>query len=90
MSVKIHISPHLSHLANNQIVTDVRGNNVGQCLSQVVDKFPDLKTQLFNNNGELNNNIEVFVNQKSSYPEGLAKTVEDGDEIHIVEMIVGG
>jgi hypothetical protein len=56
----------------------------------VVNKFPELKTQLFNNNGELNNNIEVYVNQKSSYPEGLAKTVENGDEIHIMEMIVGG
>ena len=90
MSVKIYIPAHLSHLAKNQIMTEVDGNNLGQCLNRVVDKFPELETQLFNNNGELNNNIEIFINRKSSYPEGLAKTVKDRDEIHIMEMIVGG
>ena len=90
MSIKIHIPPALSYLAENQTVTDVSGSTVGDCLSHLIDRYPELESALFGEDGELNNVLGVYVNLQSCIPEELAKTVNDGDVIHIVETVIGG
>ena len=90
MSVTINLSPTLSSFANNQVVVEVKGNTVGECLDQLVKQFPKIKPLLLGKNGKLHNYIEVYVNQESSYPEELAKPVKAGDELHITMIIAGG
>ena len=90
MSVKINIHPFLSQHTNNQDVVEVNGSTVGQCLEQLVARFPELRQWLFEKNGKLNRLVEIYVNMESSYPEELAKPVKDGDELHIVIIISGG
>ena len=90
MSVKINIHPFLSQHTNNQDVVEVNGSTVGQCLEQLVGRFPGLRQWLFEKNGKLNRLVEIYVNAESSYPEELAKPVKDGDELHIVIIISGG
>jgi len=90
VSVKIHIHPFLSQHTNNQDVVEVNGSTVGQCLEQVVARFPELKQWLFEKDGKLNRLVEIYVNMESSYPEELAKPVKDGDELHIIIIISGG
>jgi hypothetical protein len=34
--------------------------------------------------------FEAFVNMESTGPDGLARTVEDGDEVHLIIIIAGG
>lgn len=88
--VKVNVHPSLSHLTGGQQVVQVKGNNVGQCLDQVVARYPDIKGWLFGKNGKLNNVIEIYVNGKSSYPEELTMPVKDGDELHVAAIIIGG
>ena len=90
MSVKIDIHPFLLHLTNDQAVVEVNGSTVGQCLEELVSRFPELKEWLFGKDGNLNSLVEIYVNLESSFPEELAKTVKDGDELHIVIIIAGG
>ena len=90
MSVKIHNHPTLSHLTNGREVVEVEGSTVGQCLEQLVSRFPEMKGWLFGKNGKLSNVVEIYVNLKSSYPEELAKPVKDGDELNIILVISGG
>ena len=90
MSVKINIHPFLSQHTDNQDVVEVNGNTVGQCLKELVTRYPDLKPWLFEKNGKLNRLVEIYVNNATSYPEELAKPVKDGDEIHILIIIAGG
>lgn len=90
MSVRINIHPFLLQHTNNQDVVEVNGSTVGECLQQLVSRFPDLKPWLFERNGRLNRLVEIYVNTESSYPEELAKPVRDGDELHIVVIIAGG
>lgn len=90
MSVKVNIHPGLSHLTGGQDTVEVSGSTVGQCLDRLVARFPAAKGWLFGKNGKLNNVIEIYVNMKSSYPEELAMPVKDGDELHIIAIIVGG
>jgi molybdopterin converting factor small subunit len=90
MSVKINIHPFLSQHTNNQDVVEVNGSTVGQCLEQLVARFPELRPWLFEKSGKLNRLVEIYVNMESSYPEELAKPVKDGDELHIIVIISGG
>ena len=90
MSVKINIHPFLSQHTNDQDVVEVNGSTVGQCLEQLVARFPELRPWLFEKGGKLNRLVEIYVNMESSYPEELAKPVKDGDELHIIVIISGG
>lgn len=89
MNVKINIPPFLSHLVNVEAAA-VNGRTVGECLKDLVEQFPQLGTQLFTNNGRLFKYLEVYINGKSAYPNELAKQVNDGDELNIVNIICGG
>ena len=90
MSVKINIHPFFHHLTEDQDVVEVNGNTVGECLRQLVARFPEVKNWVFEKNGNLNRLVDIYVNGESAYPDELAKMVKDGDELHIVVIIAGG
>jgi len=90
MSVRINLHPTLHSFANNQAVVEVNGSTVGECLSDLVEQFPQIKPMLFDKQGKLLNYVDIYVNYESSYPEELAKPVKDGDELHITLIIAGG
>jgi len=90
VSIKINIHPFLSQHTNDQDVVEVNGSTVGQCLEQLVARFPELRQWLFEKDSKLNRLVEIYVNMESSYPEELAKPVKDGDELHIIVIISGG
>jgi len=69
---------------------EVEGNNVGDCLEDLIRQFPDMRNALFDKKGKLLNAVEIYINQKSAYPDELAKPVKDGDDIHITLMLAGG
>jgi molybdopterin converting factor small subunit len=68
----------------------VKGTTVGECLKNVVKKYPGMESSLFGKNGKLSNIVEIYVNLQSAYPNELAKQVKDGDEIHVTMMLAGG
>jgi molybdopterin synthase sulfur carrier subunit len=88
--MKVQVPPTLSHLTGDSIVIEVVGSTVGMCVSDLVRRFPRLKAELFGGDGKLEKNVEVYVNLKSTYPEGLGTKVKEGDEIEIVVMLAGG
>jgi len=90
MSVTVNIhKTHRQH-TNGLSKIEVEGNTVGQCLDHLVAQYPGLKEALFEKKEKLRNNIEIYVNLESAYPDELAKVVKDGDEIHITVMLAGG
>jgi len=90
MSKTIRIHQGLRHLTGNQPTVDVNGATVGECLKDMVTRFPGMESKLFDKKGKLLNYIEIYVNSKSSYPEELAMPVKDGDVLTIILMIAGG
>ena len=90
MSITVNIHQALRQITNNQATVEVSGTTVGECLTELVQKFPDIKTKLFGKNGKLLNYIDIYVNAESSYPEELAKPVKDGDKLSITLMLAGG
>ena len=90
MSVKINIHPVLHHFTDDQDIVKVDGNTVGECLGELVARFPQIEKGLFGKNGKLLNYVEIYINGQSAYPDELAKPVKDRDEIHIIIMLAGG
>lgn len=90
MSVTINI--HKTHrvYTDGQENLSVEGCSVGECLDHLIQRYPGLKSALFNEKGKLRNNIEIYVNAESAYPDELKKPVKDGDELFITVMLAGG
>jgi len=90
MGIKVHATPLLSQYTNNQRIVEVNGSTVGECLKNLVEQFPSIEEVLFNEHGELLGYLDIYVNEESTYPEELIKSVKDGDELSITLMIGGG
>lgn len=90
MTVKVKVPYFLRYLTNGVAAVDVEGGTVGECVSALVQQFPQLEDKLFNKDGGLLRYIDVFINDESAYPEELAKPVRDGDELSIMNIIAGG
>jgi molybdopterin converting factor small subunit len=90
MTVEITLPQYLQSLAGDKKAVEVGGGTVGECLGDLVGRYPDIKPVLFTKKGKLRSHIEIFVNKKSSYPEELAKPVVEGDKLDIVNIIAGG
>jgi len=90
MAVKVHIHTTHRQLTNGAEVVIVEGNSVGECLNQLIQQFPGMERALFAKRDKLLNNVEIYLNHASAYPNELAKPVEEGDEIHLVVMLTGG
>jgi len=90
MSVKVKIPPPLRQLAGGKDVADVVGQTVGECLDNLEVQFPGIKQRLYDKQGRLLNYFGVYINSESAYPEELTKPVNDGDELTIAILIIGG
>jgi molybdopterin converting factor small subunit len=93
MRVKVNFYyPHLKALVNNQDSVEVQGNTIGNCLHNLVSRFPDIQSRIFDNQLQLLNFIVIFHNGETTYyePDPLAKPVDDGDELSIVLLMAGG
>ncbi len=90
MSIKIHLHSTHRRYADGKAVVEVEGHTVGECLQALVGRYPGLKPVLFDDNGELQRNLEIYINLESAYPDELLKPVKHGDQVHITVMLTGG
>lgn len=90
MGIRIDVSLLSYKYTNGQQIVEVSGTTVGECLGDLVKQFPRIKEALFMADEKLNEYLDIYVNQESTYPEVLAKPVRDGDELYIVPIISGG
>ena len=91
MSIKVNINRQfLQSRTTDWTTVEVSGNTVGECLHHLVKQLPAIKKKIFNKDDKLLDWICIFVNWKDTFPEPLAKPVKDGDEIHIMPLILGG
>ena len=87
----IKISLHTTHrqYTDGKEIIEVEGTTVGECLKDLVKKYPPLDKEIFKK-GTLNSLIEIYIDGASAYPNEMARTVKDGDKIDLVYMLTGG
>ncbi len=73
------------------VEVDFDGRDVDTLLIFLVDKYPNLKNELYTDAGELTDYVIIFVNDKPiSALEKLETKVRDGDKIMFFFPISGG
>jgi molybdopterin converting factor small subunit len=90
MTAKIHVHLTLRRFTQGEQTVDVEGKTVGECVKDLIGKYPDIESSLLDKRGHLLNIVEVYVNGESAYPDELAKPVKEGDNIHLTLMLAGG
>jgi molybdopterin converting factor small subunit len=88
--IKVNIHPYYIHLTNNQDVIEVQGTTVGECLKSLMKQYPDFEQIFFDENGTFTDEVNIFINYGTIFPEELSKPVTNGDELHIIPTIMGG
>ncbi len=88
---KIMIPTPLRQFADKKDAMEVRGTTVGEALAELTAAHPDMKKNLFTDEGKLRSFVNVYVNDEDiRFLEKDKTPVAAGDTISIVPSIAGG
>ena len=88
---KVIIPTPLRQFTGKQDSVSVPGATVGQVLSALTTQYPDLRKQIFNDQGKLRSFVNVYLNDEDiRYLGKDATAVSDGDTLSLVPSIAGG
>jgi hypothetical protein len=90
MSVEVNIPPFFQPLAGNVNTVEVSGRTVADCLIALVKRYPRLKSKIFTPKGKLLQGLNIFINGEAASPGALARSVRNGDKLHITYIVMGG
>lgn len=90
-TVTIRIPTPLRSATDGQSTVDVDGRTVDEALRALVDRYPDLADNLYNEDDELRQFVNVYVDDEDvRFEEGVDTSLDPGDEVSIVPSIAGG
>src|SRR5271154_2194491 len=88
---KVLIPTPLRQYAAKKDSVELSGATVGEVLSALTTEFPDLRKQIFNDEGRLRSFVNVYVNDEDiRYLQKDATPTAAGDTVSIVPSIAGG
>jgi adenylyltransferase/sulfurtransferase len=88
---RILIPTPLRQFAGKRDTVEVSGKTVGEALSALTTQFPDLRKNLYTDEGKLRSFVNVYLNDEDiRYMNKEASPLADGDTISIVPSIAGG
>ena len=87
----IKIPTPFRYYTDGQVAVTVAGQTVGAAMSDLVTRFPALKTHLYKTNGELRAFVNLFIAGNNIKDlQGLDTPLGDEDEVKLVPSIAGG
>src|SRR5450432_3646171 len=88
---KVLIPTPLRQFTGKQDSVTVAGSTVGEVLSALTAQFPDLRKQVYTDEGKMRSFINVYLNDEDiRYLSKDATPSKDGDTISLVPSIAGG
>lgn len=90
MSVRVKLPPILQETSGGIEVAEVTGRTVGECLDGLEKRFPGITDHLFDRQGKLLRVFGIYLNADGLRPIELDTKVRDGDEIVILNFLMGG
>ena len=89
--VSVRIPTPLRGHVDGAASVELAGGTVGEVLQQLTSRHEKLRGRLFDDKGELNRFVNVFLNDEDiRFLQGLATPVKDGDAVKLVPAIAGG
>lgn len=90
-TVTVRIPTPLRSATDEQSTVEVEGTTVDEALRTLVDEYPDLADNLYTEDDELRQFVNVYVDDEDiRFGDGVDTALEAGDEISIVPSIAGG
>jgi adenylyltransferase/sulfurtransferase len=91
MAIKIVIPTPFRKYTDGQKSVELEAENVSLALGELVRKFPELERHLFNEQGELRNFINIFIDENDIRDlSGLETPLGTANEVIIVPALAGG
>ena len=91
MAITVRIPTPLRRVTDGQDKVNTEGTTVREIIDSMESQFPGIKERLCDENGDLRNFVNVFVNGEDvRFLEGIDSSAGDGDEISIVPAVAGG
>jgi len=90
MSVIVKLSPVLQEFSGGVETLEVSGQTVDECLNQLEARFPGIRESLLDRQGKLLRVFGIYLNSDGLYSVELDSPVRDGDEIVILNFLMGG
>jgi len=88
---KIHIPTPLRQYADKHATVEVNAGTVGEALTGLGSKHPDLRRHLYTDEGKLRAFVNVYLNDEDiRYLQKEGTALKDNDSISIVPSIAGG
>jgi molybdopterin converting factor small subunit len=81
--------PELSRLVGSNEVR-VEGGTVGECLADLIARWPSAGPLLFDRSGVLQKQVYVFVNQEGMQKADFARPVQEKDVLLLAVLALGG
>ena len=91
MSVRVKIfHAELQRAIDSSGELRVEGATVGECLRDLVRRYPQAEPLMFDKSGELQKRFYVFVNRESMFKASFDRPVSDKDELLLVVLATAG
>jgi adenylyltransferase/sulfurtransferase len=88
---KVLIPTPLRQFTGKQDSITVSGGTVGEVLTALTGQFPDLRKQIFTDEGKVRSFVNVYLNDEDiRYLSKDATETKDGDTLSLVPSIAGG
>src|SRR5919112_33732 len=88
---KVLIPTPLRQFTGKQDAVNASGATVGEVLSALTAQFPDLRKQIFTDEGKVRSFVNVYLNDEDiRYLSKDASPAKDADTISLVPSIAGG
>ena len=91
MSVRVRVPAPLRSVTQGEAELSVEGESVRAALSQLEARFPEIRSRLRDETGELRRFVNLYVNGEDiRFLSGLDTALKTGDEMSIIPAVAGG
>ena len=91
MSVRVRIPAPLRSITGGESEVNVEGASVADALGMLESRFPEIRTRLRDEDGELRRFVNLYVNGEDiRFLSGLETSLATGDEMSIIPAVAGG
>jgi molybdopterin synthase sulfur carrier subunit len=91
MPIQVRVPTALRQVTGGAARIEVEATDIGAALKELEAAYPALKPVLRDREGVLRPRVSVYVNDRHvRYLQGLETPLQDGDEVFVLPVVMGG
>ena len=89
MRIKL-LKPFSDAAGKGEVDLEFEGGSAIEALERICESYPDLKKELFEEDGKISYSVNIFINDRPLVGEEEDRPLNDGDELLIFMAVSGG